>query len=103
MTPTRTTSTAFVVVKRSTRGGVGCGWSSSPNTSDNGIMSAIRYLRVGAHVARNSRGWRDRAVVARWRDLFEVWHQPAPFPEMTAAGVASRILTSVQREHVLAY
>src|SRR5438876_232036 len=69
MTPTRTTSTAFVLVKRSTRGGgVGCEWSSSASTSDNGIMSAIRYLWVGAHAAQNSRGWRDRAVVARWRE-----------------------------------
>src|SRR5260370_4073382 len=38
--------------------------------------------------------------VGRDAEVFAHW---APFPEMTAAGVSRRILTSVQRERVLAY
>src|SRR3989441_2689849 len=41
--------------------------------------------------------------VGRNAERFIGLHQQAPFPEMTAAGVARRILMSVQSERVLAY
>src|SRR5207249_7253915 len=41
--------------------------------------------------------------VGRNAERFVSPHQQAPFPEMTAAGVARRILMSVQSERVLAY
>src|SRR5437870_597152 len=61
-------------------------------------LDVLPQLDVGRHVEG----------FVHWQTTLELRHCPgpcqqAPFPEMTAAGVARRILRSFQRERVLAY